>query len=297
MTRSIALLCAALPLACGTGRQAVWEQPPETAAPAAAAAAAPADAYQTALDDAKAGWANRGDRASVEKAIAALERATSLKPEDGESLAFLARAYFFLADGHLRHDAAARMATYEKGTAAGERALVALNPDFRRRVTSGEKVDQAIGVVGSEGLSAMYWYATNLGKWATDKGLAARLGNKDRIYAVMSRVLALDEKYFHGAPHRYFGAYYAILPGFAGRDMNKSKDHFEKALAIAPNYPATRVLYAQWYAVGTQNRPLFDEQLKAVLDAKEDAVPDVAPEIKNEKEKARELLAKADDLF
>jgi hypothetical protein len=219
-------------------------------------------------------------------------------PPDAETLARLARAHYFMADAHLRaggpHDEQ-YLATFEKGIAAGERALAAISPEFKARVTKDERVEEAIKVVGKEGIDAMYWYAVNLGKWSRAKGLAALLGNKDRVRGVIERVLALDEAFFYGAPHRYFGAYFALLP--VGRDLDKSRQHFERSLALAPAYAGTKVLMAETYAVKKQDRALFDKLLGEVLAMPDNAIPGLEPETRVEKEKARELQEKADELF
>ena len=165
----------------------------------------------------------------------------------------------------------ATWAAFEKGIAAGERALAAVSPEFKSQVTRDEKVEEAIQVVGKEGLPAMYWYAVNLGKWSRAKGIAALLGNKDRVKGVLERVLALDETFFHGAPHRYFGVYWSLLP--VGRDLDKSQQHFERSLAIAPNYVGTKVLMAESYAVKKQDRALFARLLDEVLATPDDDHP------------------------
>ena len=46
----------------------------------------------------------------------------------------------------------------------------------------------------------------------------------------MQQVLKLDEKFFHGAPHRYFGVYEAKVPGGS---IEKSGKSFDKAIEIA----------------------------------------------------------------
>jgi hypothetical protein len=111
----------------------------------------------------------------------------------------------------------------------------------------------------------------------------------------MTRALELDETFFHGAPHRYFGAYWSLLP--VGRDLDKSKQHFERSLAIAPNYAGTKVLMAETYAVKKQDRVLFDKLLAEVLAMPDGAIPELEAETRIEKEKARELQAKVNDLF
>jgi tetratricopeptide (TPR) repeat protein len=285
------LLPLLLLAACGTGRTSQWD----VQAPAPAAAPAPGGESPAAA--AEAAWARRGDRAELQRAIAQWEAALAQKPDDVATLGHLSRAYYLLSDGFLRkpEDKAAYLANMEKGTGYGERGLAAASPAFKAKVKDGEKVEEAIKLVGRDGLEPMYWYVVNLGKWARAKGLAALLGNKDRAKGVMTRALELDETFFHGAPHRYFGAYWALLP--VGRDLDKSKQHFEKSLAIAPNYAGTRVLMAETYAVKKQDKALFDRLLAEVLALPDDAIPGLEPETRIEKDKARELQAKANELF
>jgi tetratricopeptide (TPR) repeat protein len=267
-------------------------------APAPAAAPAPATAgAESPAAAAEAAWAKRGERAELERAIAQWEAAVAQKPDDVAVLGKLSRAYYLLADGFLRkpEDKAAYLANMEKGTAYGERGVGAASAQFRAKVKDGDKVEDAIKVVGKEALEPMYWYVVNLGKWARAKGLAALLGNKDRAKGVMTRALELDETFFHGAPHRYFGVYWSLLP--VGRDLDKSRAHFEKSLAIAPNYAGTKVLMAESYAVKKQDRALFDKLLAEVQAMPDDAIPGLEAETRIEKVKAAELKAKADDLF
>ena len=280
---------------CGTGRQAQGESRPPSAA-AAAATQAGGDAAA-----AEAAWAERGDKSRLEAAIAAWERVeVAAGGGDAVTWAKLARAYYFLADGHLRKqgtDAPAYLEAFEKGTAAGERALSAGNAEFKRRVLAGDKVEDAIKVVGAESLPAMYWYAANLGKWSRAKGFAATLGNKDRVKGVMTRALELDASFFHAGPHRYFGTFYAVAPGFAGGDLDKSREHFEKSIAAAPGYAGTKILMAETYAAKKQDTALFDRLFGEVLAMPDGVLPGLEPETRAEKEKALELKAKRDEIF
>jgi tetratricopeptide (TPR) repeat protein len=284
---------------CGTGRTSQWEARPGPAAPAAPVAT-PAAGVDPAWA-AEAAWGQRGDRAKLEEALKHFEAAIAASTDSARSvglLARLSRAHYLLADGFLRQGGPKSepyLAAFEAGTAAGERALAIASPAFKAKVTADEKVEDAIKVVGKEGIDAMYWYAVNLGKWSRAKGLAALLGNKDRVRGVITRVAELDETFFHGAPHRYFGAYWSLLP--VGRDLDKSRLHFERSLQIAPGYAGTRVLMAETYAVKKQDRALFTKLLDEVLAMADDAIPGLEPEIRIEKDKARELKAKADDLF
>jgi tetratricopeptide (TPR) repeat protein len=289
-----ALVVVGLATACAARREAQWDAAATTGA---GTGAEEADALAQQAEEL---WSRRDDRAALEQAIAAYERLAQARPDDAAVHTRLSRAYYFLADAHLRKagtNTPEYLSTFEKGTAAGERGLGVRNAEFRAQVTAGKPVEQAASALTQEDVEAAYWYATNLGKWARAKGFATTLGNKDRIKGVMDRVLALDPEFFHGAPHRYFGAFYAVAPGFAGGDMNKSKEHFDKSLQIAPDYVATKVLMAEVYATKKDDRALFERLLDEVLATSDDVLPGLEPETKAEKEKARELKAKVTELF
>jgi hypothetical protein len=279
--------------ACGPGRQAAWEKQPteqQTQTPAAGGDLAA---------EAKAAWEKRDDRAQLEKAIAAWEQVLAAKPDDAAALTSIARAYYFLGDGYMRlaGEDEAMLATFEKGISAGERAMMAASPDFAARVKNGEKVEDAVKSIAKEAQPAVYWYASNLGKFAVAKGFTTTLFYKDRIYAVMQRVLELDETFYHAAPHRYFGGFYAKAPAFAGGDLNKSKEHFERALALDDKFLGTKVLFAEFYATRAENRDLFTKLLTDVTNADPAVLPDVVPEQKMEQTKAKALLAQINDIF
>ena len=149
----------------------------------------------------------------------------------------------------------------------------------------------AVALIDRQGVGLMYWYATNLGKWGNAQDITVVLKYKDRIVSIMSRVTDLDPTYFYGAPDRYWGAFYAIAPSFAGGDLDKSWEHFQASIKTAPDYLATYNLVAENYAPKKQDGALFDRMVKTVMDAPLDIIPELQPETAIEKRKA-ELLIK-----
>jgi tetratricopeptide (TPR) repeat protein len=298
----IAAAATVLLLGCSAGRQSTWEVKPTEATKAEGP-----ETHESLVKQGDEAWKKRDDQPSLEAALAAWEKAAALKPDDAATLAKLSHGYYFLADAHLRKAGGdAYLTTFERGVSYGERALAAANPQFKEHVLKGGKVEEGMSLLKGDPVEveAAYWYAASLGKWARAKGFATTLGNKDRIRGVMTRVLELDteatfgkEGFFHGAVDRYFGSFYAVAPGFAGGDMEKAKAHFEKSLQKAPYYPGTRVLYADTWAVKKGDRALFDKLLGEVLAMPDEPKEGLAPETKVEKEKARELQAKANELF
>ena len=62
----------------------------------------------------------------------------------------------------------------------------------------------------------------------TDSMIA--LADLPKALAVMNRILELDEGYDRGSVHLFYGIYYAVQPRGAGRNLTKSKEHFERAI-------------------------------------------------------------------
>ena len=141
------------------------------------------------------------------------------------------------------------------------------------------------------------WRSSNLGRWASEESFATLLSYKDEIRAVMQFCLDQDPTFFYQGPDRYFGVFYARAPGFAGGDMNRSREHFETSMAIQPNYFGTRTLMAEDYAVKQGDQELFERLLMENLNRDPAAAPDAAPENRCEQRKAKKLLAEIDDLF
>jgi tetratricopeptide (TPR) repeat protein len=256
-------------------------------------AAATAD---TSYEGALAVWTNeRGTAEGMQKAISALEAVIAAEPENQEALILLSRSYYFQADGYT-DDAEVKSALFEKGVTMGERAMAA-DAAFKAKVESGTKPADAVTALQKDDQMAIYWTASNLGKWARSKGFSTLVKYKGYIAKMMTHCLALDETAFYAGPVRYWGAFYAVAPSFAGGDLGKSKENYDKALKMAPQNFATYVLYADTYATKVQDRALFERLLKHVIDTPADVLPDMIPEQEVEKKKAQAFLDKADELF
>lgn len=294
----IRLCVAALVLStagCGSKLDTAWETTPEETAPQTEESKSE---RATLVEAGDAAWEKRDDAAMVKKAIEKWEAANELS-RDYETGTKIARGHYFLADCHLRFDEDDKgmESHFDEGRKAAERALSALSPEFAERMQAGARLDEALDTLDAEAVPALYWRSSALGKWAGNKGFATLLSYKDEVRATMEFCLEQDGEFYYGGPHRYFGAYYARIPAMAGRDLDRSKDHFKKSIEAEPNYFATRVLYAQDYGINAQDRAVFDEQLEYVLSNDPDVLPDVAPENRCEVKKAEKLKAKAGEVF
>jgi tetratricopeptide (TPR) repeat protein len=290
-------MCAAALAGCAGGRQASWE-----AAEATAESQTPEaqSRRQALLEEAQELWAQRDDQQTLEQAIDRWEQALKIDPSQHETWTDLSRGYYFLADCHIQFedDSKERMLeVYEKSTQAGEQALIQLSPEFRKKMQGGTRMEEAVTVLKKDAVPALYWRSAALGKWAAAKGFATLLSYKDEVRAVMTHAHELDRLYYFGGPDRYFGAFFARAPSFAGGDLDRSKAHFEASLQLEPNYFATRVLYAEDYGVKSQDREVFDQQLDYVLATDPEILPEAAPENRCEQRKAKRAKEKADEVF
>jgi len=293
----VALVCmAALVASCGSTRETAWDTTSGSVQLDDAARAQVAE-LMVAAD---AAWANRGDAAQAKAAVDAWSAAAEIDPGNVKALTELTHAIYFYSDCHLRFDEDnpdAYKDSHEQGTRAGERALSAMSPAFAEKMASGERIEEAITVLNASAVPALYWRASNLGRWAVLDSFATLLSYKDEIREVMEFCLDENPYYFYQGPDRYFGVFYAKAPGFAGGDMKKSAAHFNIAIDAHPNYYGTRILMAEEWAIKEDNRPLFEELVNYVLNGDPNVIPEIVPESMCEQRKAKKLMAEIDDTF
>jgi len=287
---------AALVASCGSTRETAWDTTSDSVQLDDAARAQVAELMAAA----DAAWANRGDPAQAKAAVDAWTKAAEIDPKNVTALFELTHAIYFYSDCHLRFDEEnpdAYKDSHESGVRAGERALSAMSPSFGEKMASGERIEEAITVLNASAVPALYWRASNLGRWAVLESFATLLSYKDEIREVMDFCLTQNPLYFYQGPDRYFGVFYAKAPGFAGGDMKKSAAHFNVAIDAHPNYFGTRILMAEEWAIKEDNRPLFEELVNYVLNSDPNVIPELVPESTCEQRKATKLMAEIDDIF
>lgn len=263
--------------------------------------------FDTLVAEGDANWEMRSDRAAVEAAIAAWERAVHVPtpPEVNRRAAMaplfvkISGAYYWLAHAHERYaestTSESMQALYEQGMDWGARALALNNESWNRALIYETPIPEAVVHLTPADVPAAYWYATNLGRWGLERGIATVLSRVNDIKAIMDRVEALNDDYFYNATNRYFGVYYTKLP-FGNPDIEQARRRFEECIARYPEYLETRVLYGYDLVVVTQERDVAVEQLQAILDADIDALPpELYPENLNAQRRARQLLDSIDE--
>lgn len=265
--------------------------------------------FAAAVAEGQAHWEQRQNEADTRAAIDAWERAVTYDTGEGDRAAALypiytniTAAYYWLGHGHLfflnsrREREAAQQEAYEKCMEHGRTALAIRNSAWNEAMQAEVHIDEAVKTLELEDVPATYWYATCAGKWATIEGIAALLGYKDQIYAMISRVAELNESFYYRATDRYFGVVYTKLP-FMNPDLPRSRGHFDAAITAHPEYLETRVLFVEEHLTKTGEARLAREQLEYVIGADASVDPRVHAENLRAQRHATQLLDKFDEFF
>ena len=283
---------------CSSKRTSGWEAGDQGRTPPTASAQPEVKADSMAKI--KELWAYRESRSNVEEALKLLEAAHAADPKDTQVMTMLSMVYYWMGDA-FTEDVSKKIELHDKGAFYGEKALATV-PGFTKAMTEEgkpepERLKAAMALVPKELIGALYWTSSNLGRWGLAKGVVASMFKVPTMKALNERIIALDDKYMAGGAYRFFGGLYAKLPPFSGGSMTKAKEFFDKAFAVSDKAFVTHTLYAELYAVKMDDRDLFKKHLEQVIKGDPNGWPDMTAEQKQEQKKAKELLAKMDELF
>jgi len=125
-----------------------------------------------------------------------------------------------------------------------------------------------------------------------------RVVDLPKAIAMIKRSYELDSKFNNSQAAMLMGLVYASQGKAMGGNPELAKKYFDEAIAnTGGKFLLIKVMFARYYAVVTQDRPLFESTLKGVLAA----APDLYPEqrLANEvaKRRAKRYLDHAEDFF
>jgi hypothetical protein len=141
-----------------------------------------------------------------------------------------------------------------------------------------QDLEPAVASLDRKALPALFWGASCLAKWIdmnrNDPVMIAQLG---KAAVLMDKVLLLDDGYYYGGAHLFFGVYYGSRAPMFGGDYARSKLHFELARKITGGKLLIGdVLYAQYLARQEQDQQAFHDKLSAVIAAPDGLFPEMA---------------------
>jgi hypothetical protein len=125
-----------------------------------------------------------------------------------------------------------------------------------------------------------------------------RVADLGKAVAMVKRAYALDKQLYNGGAAMTLGLINASQGKAMGGDPDASKKYFEESIAVSGGkFLLSKVMMARFYAVVTQDRPLYERLLKEVLAAPADALPSARLPNELAKRRAARYLKSAEDLF
>ena len=223
----------------------------------------------------------------------------NLDPENAQLHTFAAQAYYGLSYGFNEDSQPERgSAFYLRGLKHGLTALE-LNGAKDLKNSPVAYFEEQVGKMGKDDLAAMFWTASNWAKWVDmHRDDAEAIAQLARATALMQRVLELDDTFYFGGAHMYFGVYYGSRAPLLGGNFAKSRQHFDRAREITNSkLLIVDLLQAKYLARQQQDQQDFHDRLTAIINAPDDLMPELALQNQIAKRKAALLLKKESEWF
>ena len=184
---------------------------------------------------------------------------------------------------------------YDQASAASRLA------NFAETVDSGslKDLDALLASARPADVPAMFWSGYCIAKWVDlNRDEVKSFARLSRAVALMERVMALDDAFYHAGPHMFFGAYYGGRSRVLGGDFERSERHFARARELTGGkLLIVDVLQAEYLERQRLDRDAFHDRLTAVLEAADDLYPEMTFLNEVSKARARRLLAKEAEWF
>jgi len=146
---------------------------------------------------------------------------------------------------------------------------------------------------------ALFWTAYAWGSLILlQQNSPARIAELPIVDMMMQRVLELDENYFFGGPHLFYGGYFGSRPKTLGGDPERARKHILQAIEITKGkYLMAKFLFAKFYAAPAQNKDIFKNTLEEILAAPDDLFPEQRLANNLAKQNAARWLKRIDEIF
>ncbi len=231
--------------------------------------------------------------------ISMLNGMIQLDPENTRLHSYAAQAYYGISYGFNEDsdiDRAERF--YQRGLDHGLIALQLQGLKDPENQAFAE-FEQQLQKLGKDEVATLFWTAMNWAKLIDlNRDDTERLMQLPKPTAMMQRVIELDETFYFGSAHMYFGVYYGSRAPTLGGNFKKSEQHFDKAREITNGkLLVADLLQAQYLSRQRLDQKDFHDRLTKIIDAPEDLYPEATMLNQISKRKAKLLLNKESQWF
>ena len=175
--------------------------------------------------------------------------------------------------------------------------LAGLGPDPES--ASADDLEAATASLGKAAVPALFWSASCLAKWIDlNRDDVTSIASLASAATLMNRVLELDDSYYYGGAHLFFGVYYGGRAPMFGGNFALAEEHFRRAGEInRGRLLIVDLLQAEYLYRQQLNRTAFHDRLVYILEAPQGLYPEMALVNAISKQRAGYLLALEDEWF
>lgn len=184
---------------------------------------------------------------------------------------------------------------YEHARIALAQAGVNIDPE----AATPAEFEAVVSKAGQKAVPALFWSSTCLSNWINmNRDRPTGIAELSTAATMMQRVLELDETFYYGGAHMFFGVYYGGRSPMFGGNYALSEQHFERAAEINDNkLLLVDLLYAEYLSRQKLDRVSFHDRLTHVIDAPVDLYPEMALVNEIARVRAERLLEHESDWF
>jgi tetratricopeptide (TPR) repeat protein len=221
-------------------------------------------------------------------------------PENEQFLLFATQGYNSYALAFCEDDSIERARVFYLRAKDYGMQILNKNKNFKNALDVDlTQFQNAVKTFSKDDVPAIFWTAFSWGSYINiTRTDVAGLADLSKVQALIEFVAEKDPSFYHGGAYLLLGTIEGSTPKSLGGKPDKSKEYFEKSLALnGGKFLMTQLYYARTYAVATQDQPLFESLLKQVEEASSDVLPEARLANVIAKQKARKLLAQENELF
>ncbi|MBI1928233.1 hypothetical protein HYR99_28805 [Candidatus Poribacteria bacterium] len=271
-----------------------------------------AAASQTFDKEADLGLADAGIMANLKTFEGLLE----IAPDNEELLTLTARSFALYAFGFVEDtmEAAEAAGNFQMQAEMRARAIDFYGRSKRyglKRLSKADKafpkvfdgdietLERALRKLKKKHLPALFWTAYAWGGLINlQQDDPMQLVDLAKVELVMRRVIELDETFFFGGAHLFYGVYYGSRSPQIGGDPELAKRHLQKVDEMnSGKLLIGKFFLARYYAYPTQNRALYEKTLQEIIDAPIDIFPEQRIVNAVAKARAKRWITQTDALF
>lgn len=223
----------------------------------------------------------------------------NIDPGNAQLHTYAAQAFYGLSYGFNEDNKPERAsAFYLRGMKHG---ITALEINGAKNLMDSPITDfeEQVNRLGKDDVAAMFWTASCWAKWIDmHRDDADAIAQLARATALMQRVIDLEDTFYYGGAHMYFGVYYGSRSPMLGGNFELSLQHFDRSREITNSkLLIPDLLQAQYLARQQHDQQDFHDRLTAIINAPDDLMPELGLQNQIAKRKAAMLLKKESDWF